>query len=367
MNINTGKIYFIILFFFIVELFTPAYAQDQSPLKIYARERYGYVMKHHPTMGHLQTDRFSLMEVNMSKRYSDTSSWAAYRNYPELGITFLYSSLGENPYLGNAVACFPAATFYWLEEDRHNLKFRFGAGFGWLTKTYSRTENYKNIAIGSHLNIALDASLSYSIRINRKISTEMGIGLTHFSNGSIKKPNKGLNIPNIYAGVEYNFRESIDHKAQKPPPVKKFRLQAGLSSGLKQPEQDVQNIYSVYMLNLSGHYKINVNTSFSLGYDLLHDRSDRVILESHDIAPGDQQNFLKHGLSTGIQLYFSQITFALKTGYYIYALENSKGNIYNIYKLFYNLGNSYSAGINLQAHLARADFISIGIRKRFKL
>ena len=90
-----------------------------------------------------------------------------------------------------------------------NYEWNLGMSFNW--KPYDPFDNPENIALGSSTNVHLTLSAYLNWEISRKWDIHFGVGVTHFSNGASKLPNKGLNMLAPFVEVAYNFnREPAD-------------------------------------------------------------------------------------------------------------------------------------------------------------
>jgi len=70
--------------------------------------------------------------------------------------------------------------------------------------------------IGSHLTAVARADICYRYNWNSRFSAICSLGVIHFSNGHIKLPNIGINMPQFSAGASYNFSDEL----RKPPKTK---------------------------------------------------------------------------------------------------------------------------------------------------
>jgi len=70
--------------------------------------------------------------------------------------------------------------------------FRLAAGVGYLKTTYHVYNNYKNTGISTPFNAAINMSFISNYNLSDRIDVLYSLGLCHFSNGSVRMPNKGL-------------------------------------------------------------------------------------------------------------------------------------------------------------------------------
>jgi len=165
---------------------------------------YGWTIDHHIEMTPL-TRHYPAFEFSVLKATYGRTRWEYMYNYPLIGVSYWYSGMGGVKPLGQAHAIFPYINFPLLHKNGFNIYFRLGVGLGYLTKKYERYDNFENIAIGSHLNGAVNLLFEARMRLGRRFMASGGISLMHFSNGGMKQPNYGLNIPGLNVALAYRL------------------------------------------------------------------------------------------------------------------------------------------------------------------
>ena len=198
-----------------VALISPEFAMPQyehktftSNLLVEAKLHYGFFYAHHLEL-EIFNSHFPAFELNLQKQtYGKHKSERSY-DYPLVGFSFFYSGLGGFDAIGSSFALYPFINFPLWRKNDFFLGFRFGLGVGYLTKKFDRIDNYKNLAIGSNLNAAVNIMFDLRYRLSNRFILSGGISLQHFSNGSLKLPNYGLNIPLINLGLVYRLEKSL--------------------------------------------------------------------------------------------------------------------------------------------------------------
>lgn len=131
-----------------------------------------------------------------------------YRNRPSDSYV-LY--LPEKEELGNPVSfyLFQGARIAQISPKLSlNYEWNFGLSFGW--SPYDYFTNEYNRVIGSKVNAYLNANFYLHYMLSRAIDLTAGVSLAHFSNGSTKLPNAGLNTAGLTVGLTYNFNREND-------------------------------------------------------------------------------------------------------------------------------------------------------------
>jgi hypothetical protein len=131
-----------------------------SNLLLEGRVNYGFLINHHLEM-QIFNSHFPSFEINLGKETFGERRWQRMYSYPFVGAGYWYSHLGNSPYLGSAHALFPYVNYPLVRDIKHELNFRFGLGLAYLTKRFDRIDNYKYLAIGSHVNAAVNLPLDW--------------------------------------------------------------------------------------------------------------------------------------------------------------------------------------------------------------
>ncbi len=151
---------------------------------------------------------FPMFEISLQRATYGHNQWEAVYRYPLIGVSYLYTDLGNSSALGAAHAVFPFINFPLNSNLDNSLNLKLGLGLAYLTNKFDPTENFQNFAIGSHLNAAVSIYFDFRKKINRRSNLILSAGLTHFSNGSMKTPNFGLNILSLSAGYSFFLKKS---------------------------------------------------------------------------------------------------------------------------------------------------------------
>ena len=186
---------------------------SSNNLMVEARVHAGIFWHHHFEMQRFNA-RYPAFEASVYQSTFGRNEWESVYQYPYIGVTFYHADFGfnfeQNPEVGNALgsvyALYPFINYPLNPNEDSQLTFKLGAGLGYLTHPFNNFTNYYNFAIGSHLNAAVNLSFEYRQRITSRFMSVASFGLTHFSNGSTKLPNYGLNTFSAAWGLAYYLR-----------------------------------------------------------------------------------------------------------------------------------------------------------------
>lgn len=299
---------------------------------------YGWTLDHHiemtPYNRHYPSFEFSVMKATYGR-----TRWEYMYNYPFIGLSYWYSGLGNTQVLGSAHAIFPFISFPLMKENNFNFYFRLGVGLGYLTSPYQRYKNYRNLAIGSHINGAVNLNIEARWRMSEKFMAAFGISLMHFSNGSIKTPNYGLNYPSVNLAVAYRLSKENSYMRRKLLPElypfefdgkKSLLLDFNAGFGVKdmQSTLGIGNRYFIGTFYGNLLKPVSYKSRLGIGFDLSYDGSDVKILEIKGIIPKNQVQIVKTEINVAYEIGFSQMSIMLNLGSYLSGLDKSDGYIY---------------------------------------
>jgi hypothetical protein len=348
-----------------------------SNLILEARAYYGWTMAHHLELKIMQK-HYPAFEVSLLKATYGRTRWEYMYNYPYIGVSYWYAGLGNVKWMGDAHAVFPYISFPLFKDESFSVSFRLGVGLGYLTKRYERTDNYKNIAIGSHLNGCVNMLLDARWKIGPRFLASAGIALTHFSNGTIKTPNYGLNIPGVSVGMAYRLSRENPYFRKKLLPElipfefdgkKYLHADVSLALGIKdmQSTLGVGNMYMVYSGSGNLLIPIGFKSKTGLGLDVSYDASEVKLLELQEVETESNFEVIKTGINAAFELSFSNASMMFNVGGYLSGKEKTKGAIYEKLALRYYLNKNLFTALTLKAHYARADYLTLGIGYRFRM
>ena len=344
-----------------------------SNMQIEARVYYGFIYAHNLQL-ELFNSHLSAFEVNIQKETFGKHNWERSYAYPLIGFSLLYSGLGKSPYLGSAFALFPYIDFPLVRDKKFFLGFRFGLGIGILTKKFDRLTNYKNLAIGSNINAAVNLMFDFRYRISNRITLSGGICLQHFSNGALKLPNYGLNLPLINIGTAYRLVwENRLFGDKYPPPVEPYsaiirrsmEFNIGAAVGYKNMQQVNGETFFVFHLYENTFFRVSRKSKIGFGVDFSYDQSHIKKLEMMGIGVSNKFSIIRPGINAAYELNMDRFNFIFNLGYYLGGKETSNGPFYEKLSFQYNFSKQFFASVMLKVHYGRADYIGWGVGYSF--
>jgi len=340
-----------------------------SNMMLEGRFYYGFLYAQHIELEKFN-GHFPVFEINLQQETFGKHKWERAFSYPNIGISFLYTGLGKSPALGSAFSIFPFINFPLVRHKNFMFNLRFGLGVGYLTKRFDRLTNYKNLVIGSHINASVNMMLEARYKLTERLTLSLGFGLQHFSNGSLKLPNYGLNIPAINAGIAYRLaRENRSIGDRFVPPTEPYsailrhsiEFDIGVSLGWKNMKAVLGKNYMVYHLYENTFFPVQRKSKWGFGLDFSYDESHVKILESHGVDVTNKLKILRPGINAAYMLVLSKLGFILNLGYYLGGLERSNGPFYEKISFQYKFTKDFYANVMLKVHWGRADYIGWGL------
>ncbi|MEE4177496.1 MAG: acyloxyacyl hydrolase [Bacteroides sp.] len=346
----------------------PARSQGASDFHFSRIETAGYlawVWPHAPGMDPLKTGVFPMIHLGVSGFPSGLKSWHHNYQSPELGFTFLYADLGYPEVLGHAWGLFPHISIPLVRKNQLSLNLRYGLGAAWLTNYYTEPENELNIAISNPLNILMNTSLELQFPLPGNWIMRAGYGMTHFSNGKTRTPNKGLNIPALKLVLAYEF---IPPAPMQQAPMEKrenYSLRVFGATGYTRLYPPGGPAYMEFTLSTTFSRNLSEKVSLGLGADLFWGFSDREVLRRKDQLPASPAGLLKPGLHFSYEQWFGKTAFIIHQGFYLYAANTKDGPGYNRIGFRHHLTEKWLINLSLKSHLFRADYFELGVGYRF--
>jgi hypothetical protein len=191
------------------------------------------------------------------------------------------------------------------------------------------------------------------------------VHLVHFSNGSAKKPNYGLNYTLLSIGAEYGNinvpRSSANHYRFS---TEQSRILIAFAGSRKEAMGYNGPKFGVATGSVEYSHPI-WSPLFRIGasLDFMYDDSHSQILKENGIAFGSNWETAKLGTALNAELILDRLSLVLHFGGYYYNLSSDIKNqwVYQRVGLRYRLTNRFWAHMALKTHWNIADYIEFGI------
>lgn len=194
-----------------------------------------------------------------------------------------------------------------------NYEWNFGVSFGW--KPYDYNTNYYNKVIGSRTNAYLNTNFYFNWMFSRQIDLNVGVGLSHFSNGNTSFPNAGINTLGMKVGVVYNFNRTKEffNNSLYRPLAPKFNRHISYDlvffgswrrKGVTVTEEEVAllDAYGVAGFNFAPMYNLGYKFRLGASLDGVYDGSANIYSRSSEHYSGSGEKLVHPSLDKQMAL-----------------------------------------------------------------
>lgn len=328
----------------------------------------GYIMSHRDNMAHLIKGHIYGGEINYIFRTDGGKPWQQIHKYPEFGVCALYLYLSNPEQLGNLQALYPYTNIRLNKLNKRScLNLRLGVGLAYLTKPFDRITNHKNNAIGSHLNGFVNLRLSSTFMLTKALRMDMGVGLTHASNGAIKTPNLGLNMATVNLGLGYVFGDKdLKFKKDSIAPCKKGWVPTIIAvAGIKEMETPGGRKYMAYGLMGNFYRVLNYKNRLGGGIEFAYNYATREAWRDDSVYVTSLGDILQAGGKICYTFNLDRISFPVDFGVYFYKKQDFNGMFFHRIGIRYLVTKHIIANVTLLTHWAKADYFEWGIGYEF--
>ncbi|MFN3996586.1 acyloxyacyl hydrolase [Algoriphagus sp.] len=293
------------------------------------------------------------------RKISNTTFNYLYR-YPTMGFGF-NSTLKNYEEIG-----MPQSIYGFMEIPFSikglNRRVSFGyftqLGVGFNLKPYDSLANPANKYIGSRVNGYINLGFSSRFKISERTDFQASLGLKHFSNGAAKKPNAGINLfpLNLSMNIKLGDINSIpSNSLDVPKKTLKSFWNLALYTGIRNYEIGDPTYFRGglglnYLVEPAYKYRLG------LGMDLFWAQGMRLRFPEQSFSFKDQTSLAIVG--TWEWQLTERIFVPIGLGAYLYRNELNQeiSWFYERVGARYRFNNNLSAGMQIKAHKAKADF-----------
>lgn len=329
---------------------------------LYVGGSYGRVIPEYQLFNYLIIQPTSGIELSYCKRTTGKSYWEKIYNYPEVGFTFQYNSLGNPEVFGNEFAFYPFCQFTPLRRTNFQLYQQYGLGLGYSTKRFDLSENFENVAVGSHLNIHFNFKLGTRFKLGQKLVLNAGVAFLHYSNANMAEPNIGMNSVSLFTG--FNMPTGLqDELIDTPIPDHEHQNEFAFvyAAGGKHTRALQQTIY--FTSSVSAEYKRHWKRKFhpGAGFDLFFDSSTKTEMTINPDSNYDPSDNFRTGIHLSQEIVYDHISFILQEGFYVGLTDkvNFK-TMYNRGIVRWKINDNFLVHVSMKSHLHILDYPEFG-------
>jgi hypothetical protein len=340
--------------------------EEDKPFILTPTYHNGFIIAHHSDMLYLTAGRVNIAEMCMSFPTHGENFWNQLFKYPEPGVSICFFDLGNPRNLGNLYSVCPYLDFPFTKSMKTRLCLRAGAGLSYLTKPFDRETNYKDIAIGSHVNGFMNFRLTLKQTITPRLRLDFGVGISHCSNGAFVEPNLGLNMPSVDIGIGYSIHPVPACTRYDTLPVcdKQPFIGIGIMGALSQINPPGGNDFPGFGLSVVAYRRWNHKNLWGAGLELFYNEANYREIVRTD-ASVTRSRYLQPAGKVSYSLCVGRISMPLELGFYFY--DKVSGEPFPMYEqigLRYQVSKHLLVGTSLKTYFARAEFFEWGINYR---
>ncbi len=344
----------------------------QNPWQWSVEYNLATLRKHTPRMVFTPSGAAHGLELKLFKRTAGNKRWENYYNAPSYGFMAKFFYLGApREILGNAYSFYPFIEF----NIGKKLHLFLSDGIAYFPKPYNIKTNPNQNAIGSHWNRSVCFKALWNVYNFKRLSFFSGVGITHYSNGSIKSPNLGLNFPSIDFQMRQNSVINSEFIKQKNNERLFKKWSFSLLYGIAMKELKVTGgpKFFVYTLAVDGGYHYSDFKSIRVGIEEeYHNVSPYFYIHTVNVDKIDPFKVaLRHQVFVSHEWQIGQSAISLSTGYRLnkevvlggYALYNKLIVSYRFPKIIKRI--EPSLGMILKVNYGVADHLALCLNLRW--
>lgn len=304
--------------------------------------------------------RYSGVDARLGWR-SDKNTYLNYINrYPSYGLGFT-SALNYYSEIGRPMGVYAFGEFPLGRNDFHRkLNFSYYAqiGLGFNMNPYDAETNPMNGFVGTAVNAHIHFGFKASYQFSDSFGAFTSVGTKHYSNGSINKPNAGINFIPIAIGLRVNLDKEEFNPGPKPQfPALEKRGYWNIAAYTGVKSYDVgQRAYFRGGLGVNYLWGLSHKYRGGLGVDWFYGAGARDRYPNENITFLDSNSFAVIGswewkLTDRLYMPVAIGVYVTKAHY-----NQETASYYERIGVRYRVNTNVFAGVQIKAHKAKADF-----------
>jgi hypothetical protein len=289
---------------------------------------------------------------------------------PKYGLGLTHYRLNSDT-LGNPVGFYGFfASPFFVNNRGFQLGFELATGIGFNFNKFDLVTNPKNDIIGASLNVYFNLSLWSALRLNERLDMFTSVDFTHFSNGTTKLPNKGLNLYGGNIGLRYHFqfeekketfrRKNVtDYVIPEFEPYNEIAVWYGIGGKTVYTPTYDGPVYLCSTISAEFNRRYGLIGKFGAGVDLFFDYSLVTDFPGETDIPYSRFMFL--GMHFGHEFMVGNFSLAVQSGFYLWKGMKAKGNFFIRAGMKYDVTKHWFINLSLKTlNGFKADYIEVG-------
>jgi hypothetical protein len=166
---------------------------------------HGRFLKNTGTLDDIMDNPYSALNFRVGFQSDGMKQkWDQLYGFPVYGLGF-YSAFFDGGELGTPQALYIFMRSPVIRGKKLTWNWELSAGVSYGFDKYDPTVNPDQQIIGSSVNVYFNVGTGLSYLIGKRWDITLDMDMTHFSNGSTRTPNIGVNLMGLAIGGRYNF------------------------------------------------------------------------------------------------------------------------------------------------------------------
>ncbi|GHT34482.1 hypothetical protein FACS189434_10720 [Bacteroidia bacterium] len=362
---------------FLGDLFPFGARSENTTVKYKLQYIQGKILPHSDKVKPLIGDYVRGGEFAVEFPHYGGETWYYYYNYPTTAWALLFLDLGNWDKLGGAAAFYPYINLPLVNVQRFSFNIKMGAGVAYITEKFDKNKpvgtglqpvpEENNLAIGSNFNGFLSLGTNFELLLmkNRGISLTADAALNHFSNGSITKPNAGMNIFNLSAGIKYIPYIMPAPMRHKPSDrYKNWEPEVAFAAGMNEQNYTDPHKYLNMSLALGCYRPLTNRYRIGLNLDVFFNNAFYAARTLPEYYAGESSK-IRAGFSLCNELMFGDLSLGFNAGVYMINRIEHDGITYFKLLAKYRVYDRIFVTVAVKTHLQVAECAEIGVGYTF--
>lgn len=324
---------------------------------------YGFVLPEYQHFNYLVDESVKGFEISAFKRTIGKNSWEKIYRYPEAGLTFQFTTLGNRLVFGNELALFPYVSIPLVRKKHFVLFNQFGCGIGYATKKFDLASNYENVSVGSHINVHFNYKLGAQVKLGKRFTVNTGLSFIHYSNANMAEPNLGVNILAAYLGTSMSLTKQ---DAFMDPSLevhnRKHEFDFIYAAGGKHTRALQSSIYFTSSASVEYHYHLGRKIHIGGGIDFFYDSATETEMKALGKGNYKNRDAFNSGIHFSQEIVYHSFSFILQEGFYVGLLDEiNESPIYNRAIVRWKFNEHILMSISMKSHLHILDYPELGL------
>ncbi len=333
----------------------------------------GKVFKHEAKFTLPIPDITTGIDINFISHTYGRKAWEQRRHYPRIGFAITGINYGIDSVYGKVFGFYPNITLPLLSGKKLEWTLRLGNGVGYVTKQYSRVNpvNTTNVAVSSRLNDFILFISDANYHVNKHWDVKAGAFITHISNGSVRKPNLGINVTGVSAGITYFPVTSRPARLERDlkPLSNRYLLQLRYGMSLVSSNTAGGPLYPVYVGTGYVSRRWHSHNKAFAGLDYSYHKNIYTQLRDNRLEAGNEaQQSYKSAIIAGNEFMLGRVGISVQAGVYLNHAYRHREDVYEKVSAIYYFALKERGPIkefflftSLKSHLNVAEMGELGL------